>query len=631
MPEAINDLVLCALKDAQASSDLPDFKIEDACIERPADADHGDWSSTVALRTARLAHMAPAKIAQIIVDHLPENKEVEKVEIAGPGFINFYLKAAASNDVINDVRAQGSRWGSCDDGHGFKINYEFISANPTGPLHVGHGRWAALGDSICNVLDFCGYDVFREYYINDHGSQMDVFGGSVAMRYVQLCQIMQEKSCDSNKAYELLLQDREEYVLDEDDAHPEKHPFMDAFNEHLGGNSYGGDYIIEIAKEFYDADGDAWYKVDEEKRCDAFRERAYQAMLSRIKKTCHNVRCDFDLWFSERSLYDKNEQGVSLVDKAFARLDEMGYLYKTDDGALWFKSTAFGDDKDRVLIKSNGDYTYFASDVAYHWNKFDRGAQLSIDLWGSDHHGYIARVTNVCDALGFKGQFKVDLGQFVNLLRNGEPVRMSKRRGTMVPFDELIAEVGVDATRYTLVSKSSNQTIDFDIEAVKEKSNANPVFYVQYAHARICSILRHAAGVSEEEAKSLGMDAVAQKAIGNACDLSLLVHPMEAALTRKLSEFPELISGCARDRAPFRITHFCEELAGAFHGFYANCQVLSSEGRQIDPELSRARLAACDAVRINLEVALKLIGVSAPDVMQYVGSFTRISHAVQLI
>lgn len=613
--ENLEKLVLQAIEDAQKAGDLPEFEVEDPAFERPADTTHGDWSSTVAMRSARLARTAPKKIADAIVAHMPQSDDVDKVEVAGPGFINFYLSSSASNNVINAVREANNTWGASDLGHGFKINYEFISANPTGPLHVGHGRWSALGDSICNVLEFCGYDVFREYYINDHGSQMDVFGSSVSMRYAQLASIVKEKNCSAKEAYELLLKDRDAYVEDEDDTHPEEHPYMDAFNEHLGGNSYGGDYIIEIAYEFYEADGDKWASMDESARTEAFRERAYQAMLSRIKKTCHTVRCDFDLWFSERSLYDKDESGTSKVDRAFARLEEMGYLYKTDDGALWFKSTAFGDDKDRVLIKSNGEYTYFASDVAYHWDKFARGAQQSIDLWGADHHGYIARVTNVCDALGFKGQFTVDLGQFVNLLRNGEPVRMSKRKGTMVSFDELIQEVGVDATRYTLVSKSSNQTIDFDIEAVKEKSNANPVFYVQYAHARICSILRNAAGVSEEEAKTLGMDEVARRAIAQDTDLSLLVHPQEAALARKLSEFPELVASCARDRAPFRLTHFCEELAGAFHGFYANCQVLSSEGRPVDPALSQARLAACDAVRINLRVALTLIGVDAPEVM----------------
>lgn len=614
MPETLESLVKQAIAAAQQEGDLPEFTVTDYCMERPADTTNGDWSSTVAMRSARLARMAPTKIAAAIVAHMPASDAIAKCEVAGPGFINFYLSTSANNEVFRSVREAGDDWGKVNVGNGLKFNYEFISANPTGPLHVGHGRWAALGDSVCNVLEHTNHEVTREYYINDHGSQMDVFGRSVATRYLQLAEIMRGKGLLPDDAVAYLLQDRDRYVEDEQDEHPEVHPYMDAFNDILGGNSYGGAYIIRIAREFYDEDGDKWVDVTAEERDGEFRERAYQAMLKRIKATCHSVRCDFDLWFSERSLYLKDESGASQVDRAFKRLEDMGHLYRTDDGALWFRSTTFGDDKDRVLIKSNGEYTYFASDVAYHWNKFQRD-DFSVDLWGADHHGYIARVTNVCDALGYPGKFEVDLGQFVNLLRNGEPVRMSKRKGTMVTFDELIDEVGVDATRYTLISRSSNQTIDFDIEAVKQKDSANPVYYVQYAHARICSILRRAADVSEDEASELGMDEVARRAVGNNYDPSLLSDPTELALARKISEFPELIAGCARDRAPFRITHFCEDLASAYHGFYASCQVLPSKGRPVEEALSKARLAACDAVRINLAVALRLIGVSAPEVM----------------
>ena len=614
MPETLESLVKQAIAAAQQEGDLPEFTVTDYCMERPADTTNGDWSSTIAMRSARLARMAPTKIAATIVAHMPASDAIAKCEVAGPGFINFYLSTSANNEVFRSVREAGGDWGKINVGNGLKLNYEFISANPTGPLHVGHGRWAALGDSVCNVLEHTNYEVTREYYINDHGSQMDVFGRSVATRYLQLVEIMRGKGLSPDDAVTHLLQDRDRYVEDEQDEHPEVHPYMDAFNDALGGNSYGGAYIIKIAREFYDEDGDKWVDVTAGERDDEFRERAYQAMLRRIKATCHSVRCDFDVWFSERSLYLKDESGASQVDRAFKRLEDMGHLYRTDDGALWFRSTTFGDDKDRVLIKSNGEYTYFASDVAYHWNKFQRD-DFSVDLWGADHHGYIARVTNVCDALGYPGKFEVDLGQFVNLLRNGEPVRMSKRKGTMVTFDELIDEVGVDATRYTLISRSSNQTIDFDIEAVKQKDSANPVYYVQYAHARICSILRRAAGVSEDEASELGMDEVARRAVGNNYDPSLLSTPTELALARKISEFPELIAGCARDRAPFRITHFCEDLASAYHGFYASCQVLPSKGRPVEEALSKARLAACDAARINLAVALRLIGVSAPEVM----------------
>ena len=305
MPETIEELVKQAIAAAQQASDLPEFTVEDCGVERPADTDHGEWTSTVALRSARLARMAPAKIAQAIVDHMPAHPAIAKVEVAGPGFINFYLSAAANNEIIRAVREQGEDFGRANVGDGLKVNYEFISANPTGPLHVGHGRWVALGDSMCNVMEHANYDVFREYYINDHGSQMDVFGGSVATRYMQLVQIIREKGLSAQDAYQLLLSDREAYVADDLDEAPETHPYMDAFNEILGGNSYGGDYIIEIALEFYEADGDKWANVDEKTRGDEFRERAYQAMLQRIKNTTHQARCDLDLWFSERSLYVK--------------------------------------------------------------------------------------------------------------------------------------------------------------------------------------------------------------------------------------------------------------------------------------------------------------------------------------
>ncbi len=614
MPETIEELVKKAITAAQAAGDLPEFTVGDCGMERPADSSNGDWTSTVAMRSARLAHMAPAKIAAAIVNHIEPDARISRVEVAGPGFINFYLNAAANNEVFRTVREAGANWGKVNVGDGLRIQVEYISANPTGPLHVGHGRWAAIGDSLCNVLEHANFDVQREYYINDHGSQMEVFGQSVVVRYLQIDSIVKKCHVSAAKAAEVLLADRNAYVEDETDERPETHPFMDAFNNALGGNSYGGDYIIFIAQRFYESDGDKWVNTPAEERDPIFRERAYRDMLGQIKATCHQVRCDFDMWRSERSFYEKDEDDLSYIDRTFRMLEEKNLLYRTDDGALWFKSTDYGDDKDRVLIKSNGEYTYFASDVAYCWKKFEV-ADYEINIWGADHHGYIKRVQSVADAMGFPGKYEVLLGQFVNLLRNGVPVRMSKRKGTMIAFQELVDEAGVDATRYTLISKSSNQTIDFDIEAVKKQDNTNPVYYVQYAHARICSILRRAAGVTDVEAAEMGMDAVAAQAIGSDVDLSLLVEPSELALSRKLSEFPELVASCARDRAPFRITHFCEELAAAYHGFYHDCQVLPGEGRPLDAELSRARLAVCDAVRINLEVALKLIGVSAPNVM----------------
>ncbi|OUO65021.1 arginine--tRNA ligase [Collinsella sp. An268] len=613
MPENIEELVQSALAHAQEAGELPAFDVADCGIERPADTSHGEWTSTVALRSAKLAHQAPRAIAEAICRHLELGGAVEKVEVAGPGFINFYLSPAAKNAVFGTVRAEGADFARSNVGGGQKVQVEFVSANPVGPMHVGHGRWVAIGDSLCRVMEHAGYDVEREYYINDHGSQMDVFGGSLSVRYLQLVSLMRERGMSLAEAHAALEADRVAFVDDEEGARPEEHPFQNAFMEALGGNAYGGGYIIDEAAHIVEVDGERWVDVADGERIAAFRENGYRRMLDDIRTTCEDAHCTFDVWFSERELYVPDDHGDTAVDRAFKKLDEMGYLYRKDD-ALWFRSTDLGDDKDRVLVKANGEYTYFASDVAYHWNKFQRVDHV-IDIWGADHHGYINRVRCVCDALGYPGRFEVLLGQLVNLLRSGKPVRMSKRRGTMVTFRELLDEVGADAARYTLISRSSNQMIDFDIDAVKEKSNANPVYYVQYAHARICSILRRAAGLSAEEADALGMDEVARRAIGDEVDFALLTDPTELALARKLSELEELIASCARDRAPFRLTHYAEELAGAYHAFYHDCQVLPSEGRPVDAALSRARLAACDAVRIVLALVLDLVGVSAPEVM----------------
>lgn len=615
MPEQIEQLVRAALEAAQADGTLPAFEIDDLGIERPNDAGNGDWTSTAALRSAKLARMAPRAIAEALVAHLPADASVERVEVAGPGFVNFYLSAAAANEVFRTAIERGADFGRSRMGEGTRMQVEFVSANPVGPMHVGHGRWAALGDSLCRVLEHAGYEVEREYYINDHGSQMDVFGTSVSVRYVQIGELMAARGCDLDAACDALEADRVALVEDEDGTRPETHPLSDAFTAACGENSYGGAYVIDLARAFWESDGDRLMAMDDAERVLELRERGYRMMLDSIRATCHGARCDFDVWFSERSLYEPAADGSTAVSRAFARLDEEGYLYRTGDGALWFRSTDFGDDKDRVLVKSNGEYTYFASDVAYHWDKFQRVDHV-IDLWGADHHGYIKRVDSACAALGYPGRFEVVLGQLVNLLRDGRPVRMSKRKGTMVTFDELLEEVGADAVRYTLISKSSNQAIDFDIEAAKRRAMDNPVYYVQYAHARICSILRRAAGVElVEGAPEPDMDAVAASALGEGYDLSLLVEPAEEALARKLDGFAGLVEGCARDRAPFRLTHYAEELAADFHSFYSSCPVLAGGSRDVSPELSRARLAACDAVRRVLALTLSLVGVSAPQAM----------------
>lgn len=607
MSKNLETLVLEALAVAQQKGTLPAFDCAEAYLERPADVQNGDYSSTIAMRTAKLAHKAPRAIAEAIVAELPKTPMISKVEIAGPGFINFYLSVAAAHEVVNEIRDKGMDFGRQTLETPKRVQVEFISANPVGPLHIGHGRWAALGDSLARVLKHAGYTVNSEYYINDHGSQMDVFGSSVAERYLQLLELT-DQGMSLAEAKEALLSDRARFVEDEEDAHPESHPYMDAFNEHLGGNAYGGDYIIDVAANFVESDGNRLKTLPADERISQMRERGYKMMLKSIEQTCERVRCHMDTWSSERALYEGNP---SKVDSYIQKLRDKGLVYDDETGAVWFKSSTFGDDKDRVLIKSNGDYTYFASDVAYHNEKFERDDHV-IDIWGADHHGYIARVNAALAAFGRDSEFEVLLGQLVNLLRGGKPVRMSKRKGTMIELNELIDMVGVDATRYILVSKSANQMIDFDIEAATKRDSSNPVYYVQYAHARICSLLCRAADADKSAQTLESLDDVAQKAIGVTPNLGLLSHPQELALSRKLSEFPGLIRSCAQDRTPFRLTHFAEDLAAAYHAFYTACQILPHEGSDLDPELSRARLALCDATRKVLALTLYLIGVDAP-------------------
>ncbi len=544
-----------------------------AALERPRDEGNGDWASTVALRCAKQAKKNPREIAQLIVDHLPENNLMASVEIAGPGFINVRLAPAVLQGVVTTVRAEKDDFGKGEVPEGQrKVNLEYISANPTGPMHVGHGRWAALGDATARVMRHAGYDVYEEFYVNDHGTQMDNFGESVAVRYQQL--------------------------LGRDVEMPEA--------------CYAGAYVKDIAQAIIDEDGDKWLDADPDERRVNFRERAYAYELAEQHRVTERFGTTFDRWFSERTLYVPDENGQSAVDRSLAAMDEKGYVYEKE-GATWFRSSAFDDEKDRVLIKANGEMTYFMSDVAYHYDKMERGFDHLIDIWGADHHGYIARCEAMLAAWGWPGALEVMLGQLVNLFRDGKPVRMSKRTGEMITFEELIDEVGVDATRYLMLAKSSDQPIDFDIEVAKKKDASNPVYYVQYAHARICSILRKAADATDAEAAEAGelsMEELAAKVIPADVDLSPLVHESELALMRKMDEFPALVAQAARDRAAFRFTHYAQEFAALFHVFYTNCHVIGEE-----PALRDARLALADAARIVLALSLNLLGVSAPSKM----------------
>ena len=610
MRARIAGLVSCAIAQAQAAGELPEFEVSDFGIERTNDAQKGDWTSTVAMRSSKAAHRAPRDIAAAIIAHMPADEAVVSVEAAGPGFLNFSLAPEAICGVFSQVICEGADFGRCNDGQGKKVDVEFVSANPVGPMHVGHGRWAALGDSMCRTLEFCGWDVTREFYINDAGNQMNTFARSIEKRYRQIVELVAGGKT-VNEALETLEADRVA-ALDDADGTLDTHPLTDDFAGELGGDAYGGSYIWDIARVFYDQDGTAPLDMPVEERLHDFRERGYQAMLANIKDVLAQCGCNFDVWFSERTLHTPDEQGKTAVTRAFDKLRAADKLYEAE-GALWFRTTDYGDDKDRVLMKSDGSHTYFASDIAYHSNKFDRGFDRLIDIWGADHHGYIARMQAAVEAMGHKGQLDVPLGQLVNLLRAGKPVRMSKRKGTMITFEELLEMVGRDATRFTLLSRSSDQEVDFDIDVVTRQSSDNPVFYVQYAHARICSILRKAAeqaGIADTS----DLDATAQALIGDDPNLALLTDPAELALARHLAHFGETVAGCAKDLAPFRLTHYATGTAAAFHGFYTNCHVLTD-----DAELTRARLAACDATRRVLAQTLSLIGVSAPVSMEQRG------------
>lgn len=604
MRERIEAFILEAIHTAHKEGLLPTDEVQDAGVEKPQDSSNGDFSSTVALRSAKIFHMAPRQIAEILVKTISQTPDIEKIEIAGPGFINFYLSQDAKSQIVKEVRKQGIDFARSEYGQHQKVQIEYVSANPVGPMHVGHGRWAALGDSLANVFDYVGFDVQREFYINDAGSQMDTFGLSIEIRYMQLHEII-AKGHSLDEAADLLEEDRVRFAEGEDN-----HPYHDEFMQQAGENAYGGDYIILIAKQFYEEGKDAQAQLSHEERLIFFREEGYKKMLESIKQTLLDARAHFDCFFSERSLHASDSNNKSAVERAIDVLDQKGDIERKD-GALYFLSTKYGDDKDRVLIKSDGSYTYFASDIAYHKNKFERGFDRVIDIWGADHHGYIKRVDAACESFGYKGQFEVLLGQLVNLLRDGNPVRMSKRKGTMYSVDELLEEVGVDATRYILLSKSSDQEIDFDIELAKKQSSENPVFYVQYAHARICSILRRAAeeqlDAYSKPSSNKEMSKIANQLVPVDIDLTVLVDDSELALMKMLSSVEEFLQAAARDRAPFRLTHFAQDLAAAYHQFYQRCQVISD-----DNELTKARLALCDASRICLELILTLIGVSAP-------------------
>ncbi|MDY0190106.1 MAG: arginine--tRNA ligase [Desulfuromonas sp.] len=550
---AVNQaLNLCYTEKLLLCGESPDF-----AIEEPDRADHGDFAVNVAMLLARAEKKAPRQIAEKLVDKLnqlqPEFDLWQKVEIAGPGFINFFLNAQCWYRILDDVFAQQDSFGRSTFGNGRKVQVEFVSANPTGPLHIGHGRGAATGDAVASVLQEAGFEVQREYYINDAGNQMNTLGLSLYLRYCQL--------------------------------HGQQVDFPET--------CYQGDYIRDLAQEVINVDKDKYLQQSEEEAVAFFSKYGAEAIRAGIDDDLQRFGIHFDNWYSEQSLYDRD-----LVKAGIEKLQLDGYTYE-QDGAIWFRTTDFGDDKDRVLVRSNGVTTYFASDVAYHREKYERGFDTVIDVWGADHHGYVPRMKAVLAALGRNPEdLQIILVQLVNLLRGGEQVMMSTRSGTFVTLKEVLDEVGSDACRFFFLMRRSDSKLDFDLDLAKKQSTDNPVFYVQYAHARVCSISRNA-----QDAGICLPSSAAVKA-------ELLQLPEELALAKMLARYPEVIVSAASEYEPHRVTFYLQELAAKFHSYYNQHRVIVD-----DASTSEARLYLVNAVKIVLHNALRVLGVSAPEQM----------------
>lgn len=527
--------------------------VPDVQIEIPGNPDHGDFASNLAMTMARAEKKSPRQIAEALVEALDDCDFLSKVEIAGPGFINFTLAPGCWYEVLDEITVKGKAYGLSQVGEGKKVQVEFVSANPTGPLHIGHGRGAATGDAVASVLQAAGYEVQREYYINDAGNQMRTLGLSLLLRYRQVCG---------------------EQVEFPDDC-------------------YQGDYILDLAKEIYGAEGTRYLELDENEAIKLLGCFGGDRILAGIRDDLEAFGITFDRWYSEQGLFDRDE-----VSAGLKVLKEKGLSYEKD-GAVWFRTTDFGDDKDRVLVRSNGETTYFASDVAYHLEKFSRGFDTVIDVLGADHHGYVQRMKAVVNGLGRNpDDLQVILVQLVSLLREGEPVAMSTRSGEFVTLREVVDEVGKDACRFIFLLRRADSQLDFDLELAKRQSNDNPVYYVQYAHARVCSICRTAEeqGVVTLERESL--------------DLSCLKLAEELALAKHLARYPETVINAAQNREPHRVVYFLQELAAQFHSYYNRQRVLVD-----DPATTQARLYLVKGVRTVLANALNLLGVDAPERM----------------
>ncbi|WP_326007919.1 arginine--tRNA ligase [Staphylococcus haemolyticus] len=539
--------IKASIEKANLAEDIPEIK-----VEIPKDTKNGDYSTNIAMVLTKIAKRNPREIAQAIVDNLDTSKaNVKQVDIAGPGFINFYLDNQYLTAVIPEAINKGNKFGYAEESKNTNILLEYVSANPTGDLHIGHARNAAVGDSLANILIAAGYNVTREYYINDAGNQITNLARSIETRFFEA---------------------------------------LGDTSHEMPADGYNGKDIIEIGKDLADKHPEMKDYSDEE-RLKTFRQLGVDYEMDKLKKDLADFNVHFDNWFSETSLY---ENGA--IDNTLAKMNELGYTYEAD-GATWLRTSDFKDDKDRVLIKKDGNYTYFTPDTAYHYNKINRGNDILIDLMGADHHGYINRLKASLETFGVDSdRLEIQIMQMVRLMQDGVEVKMSKRTGNAITLREIMDEVGIDAARYFLTMRSPDSHFDFDLELAKEKSQDNPIYYAQYAHARICSILK--------QAKEQGVEVTAE------ADFSTITNEKAIDLLKKVAEFEPTIESAAESRAPHRLTNYIQDLASAFHKFYNAEKVLTD-----DAEKTKAHVALVDAVRITLHNALSLVGVSAPESM----------------
>ncbi|WP_193607459.1 arginine--tRNA ligase [Nocardioides lijunqiniae] len=549
-PEQLSSAIVDVLTtlSTEGAITLPDGVPTTVTVERPRQKGHGDYATNVAMQLGKKAGMNPRAFAELVAQRLTEVDGVGGVEIAGPGFLNISVEAGAQGQVALDVLAAGDLYGHNQTLAGQRINVEFISANPTGPLHLGHTRWAAVGDALARVLAAAGAQVDREFYINDRGNQMDLFGASLEAA---------------------------------------------ALGQPIPEGGYQGGYIVDLAQRLVAADPHL-VELPEGERLVAFREAGYAAQLTEQQEQLRTFRTEFETWFSERSLHDSES-----VADTLRSLTEKNHVFEAD-GAVWMRTTDFGDDKDRVLIRTNGELTYFASDTAYYLNKRARGFDLCVYLLGADHHGYVGRLRAMAACAGDdpEANIQVLIGQLVKIMKDGEEMKLSKRAGTMVTLEELTDEIGVDALRYTLGRYPADSPLTLDVALMTKQSSDNPVFYVQYVHARVASILRNAADLGLEPGTEMG----------------LLTHEKEGELLRALAELPRVVASAAELREPHRVARYLEDTAGIYHRFYDSCRVLPM-GDEEPNELHRARLALVAATRVVFANGLALLGVSAPERM----------------